>query len=225
MGCMNATNSTNDSKEKISEQKKKLEQTLMMSKRFNGKIRYTAIRKRYKMLDVIGNGKYGVVYKAVSKADPNFFVAIKVLKCNNEEDRKYIKDEMQILKDLDHPNIIKYYEEIEDGDYIFLVTEYCSGGELLDRITSKSEFTESEAASIAEALFKALKHCHSKNIAHRDIKPENILYSSQDSHAEVKLIDFGLAKKSDCQCNTYQTMVGTPYYIAPEMIDGEYTFA
>ena len=129
------------------------------------------------------------------------------------------------MKQLDHPNIIKFYEEIEDGPYIFLVTEYCSGGELLDRISGKSVFNESEAAAIIEKLLKAINHCHSKKIAHRDIKPENILYSSKDDHAEVKLIDFGLAKKADRSLRTYQTIVGTPYYVAPEVIDGNYTYS
>ncbi len=196
-----------------------------LSVRFTGMPEYTAIRQRYKMLDVVGHGKYGVVYKAESKADPSLIYAIKVLKCGGYLDKKLVVDEIKILKSLDHPNIIKYYEEIEDGPYVFLVTEYCSGGELLDRISRKTEFNESEAAEITEKLLKALNHCHSKNIAHRDIKPENILYSSKDPHAEVKLIDFGLAKKSDRHFGTYQTMGGTPYYIAPEVIDGNYTFS
>ena len=196
-----------------------------VSARFSGMTEYAAIRQRYKMLDVVGHGKYGVVYKAESKADPNFVVAIKVLKCGGYLDKKVIMDEVKILKDLDHPNIIKYYEQIDDGPYVFLVTEYCSGGELLERISGKTEFNESEAAEIVEKLLKALNHCHSKGIAHRDIKPENILYSSKDPHSEIKLIDFGLAKKSDHYLKTYQTMVGTPYYIAPEVIDGNYTLS
>ena len=164
-------------------------------------------------------------YKAVRKTNSSSFVAIKVLKCGCYLDKSAITEEVKILKDLDHPNIIKYYEEIEDGPYIFLVTEYCSGGELLDQISRKSEFGESEVSEIIEKIIKALNHCHSNNIAHRDIKPENILYSSKDPHAEIKLIDFGLAKKADRYAKTYQTMVGTPYYIAPEVIDGDYTFS
>ncbi len=173
----------------------------------------------------MGHGKFGVVYRAESKADPTQIVAIKVLRHKSYLDQKAISDEIKILKYLDHPNIVKYYDEIEDGEYIFVVTEFCSGGELFDRISHKECFSESEAASITEKLLCALNYCHSKNIAHRDIKPENIMYKSSEEHAEVKLIDFGLAKKSDKYLKTYQTMVGTPFYIAPEVIDGNYTSA
>jgi len=238
MGCVGTSNKTgkgSKSSLKMMESKKKdtlsqstkkgFEIPRTTSARYTGMTEYAVIRKRYKMLDLIGHGKYGVVYKAVSKADPNLVVGIKILKCGTYLDKDRIVEEVKILKTLDHPNIIKYYEEIDDDPYVFLVTEYCSGGDLFDRISNKSEFGESEAAEITEKILKALNHCHSKNIAHRDIKPENILYSSKDPHAEIKLIDFGLAKKSECNSKTYQTIVGTCYYIAPEVIDGNYTFA
>ena len=183
---------------------------------------YSSIRQRYKILDVVGHGKFGIIYKAESKADSSKIVAIKVLKNNCYLDRKSITEEIRILKELDHPNIVKYYEEIEDGPYIFIVTEFCSGGELFDRIAGKTVFNESEAAAIIEKLLCALNHCHSKGIAHRDIKPENILYTSRDEHAEVKLIDFGLAKRRSGALG-YETMVGTPQYVAPEVIEGNYT--
>ncbi len=197
-----------------------------LSARWDPNTDYGNVRQRYKILDIVGHGRFGVVYKAQSKADPTKIVAIKVLKCSSYLDKAAIKEEIKILKDLDHPNIVKYYEEIEDGPYIFIVTEFCSGGELFDRIAGKERFNESEAAAIVEKLLCALNHCHQKRIAHRDIKPENILYTGKDEHAEVKLIDFGLAKKRTGNCaEPYQTMVGTPYYVAPEVIEGSYTFA
>lgn len=180
------------------------------------------IRQRYKLHEVIGQGRFGVVYKAESRFGEKREVAIKILKHNCYTDKKAIMDEIKILKDLDHPNIVNYYEEIEDGPYIFIVTEYCSGGELFDRIAGKESFGEVEAAKIMWKLFSAINHCHSQKIAHRDIKPENILYSSKKEDAEVKLIDFGLAKKSERSLGTYSTMVGTPFYLAPEVIDGNY---
>lgn len=182
-----------------------------------------SIRQRYKILDIVGQGKFGMVYKAESKIDKSMIVAIKVIKHEKAIDKQRVIQEMKILKGLDHPNIIKYYEEIEEGPFIFIVTEYCSGGELLDRIIGKEVFNESEAATITEKLLCALNHCHNKNIAHRDIKPENILYSSKDEHSEVKLIDFGLAKKSTGNSKVYDTIVGTPCYLAPEVLEGTYT--
>jgi calcium-dependent protein kinase len=97
------------------------------------------------------------------------------------------------LNTLDHPNIVKYYETYEDVKYLYLVMEYCNGGELFDKITSKKTgvFSEIEARSLMKKLLMALNHCHMSGIAHRDIKPENIMIGVDD---EIKLIDFGLAR-------------------------------
>ncbi len=98
------------------------------------------------------------------------------------------------LRKLDSPHIVKYYETYEDDKFVYLVMEYCPGGELFDLIAKKldksKKFNEIEAAEIMHKLFKAVAHVHSQGIAHRDIKPENIMI---DSEGEIKLIDFGLA--------------------------------
>jgi calcium-dependent protein kinase len=80
------------------------------------------------------------------------------------------------LSTLDHPNIVKYYETYEDTKYLYLVMEYCPGGELFERIAEKGNFTEKEACSIFTDITRAINHCHQLNIAHRDIKPENLMY-------------------------------------------------
>lgn len=102
-----------------------------------------------------------------------------------------IRDEIKILSDLDHPNIIKYYETYESPNYIYLVMEYCQGCELFDKLTNDHmQFTETECAKIMKSLFLAVNHCHSNGIAHRDLKPENIMYSED---GRIKIIDFGLS--------------------------------
>jgi calcium-dependent protein kinase len=184
----------------------------------------SVVRQRYKVLDLVGHGKFGVAYKAERRDAPGEFVAIKVIKKNSHLDKNLITEEVKLLEGLNHPNIVKYYEQIQDGPYIFIITEFCSGGELIDNIVSKKKFRESEAAEIIKKLLYALDYCHSKDIAHRDVKPENIMYSSNDSNGELKLIDFGLAKRSTDSLG-YQTIVGAPYYVAPEVIDGGYTKA
>ena len=102
---------------------------------------------------------------------------------------------MRILQTLDHPNIIRYYETYESDKFMYLVMEYCPGGELFDVITKKAQseggFNESEAAHIMECLLKAIAHCHASKIAHRDIKPENVMIGKE---GEIKLIDFGLSR-------------------------------
>ena len=103
-----------------------------------------------------------------------------------------IREEVKIIENLDHPNIVKYYETYDDVKYIYLVMEYCNGGELFEKITKNLEhMSEKEAAKVMESIVKALIHCHANNIVHRDIKPENIMFGTD---GEVKLIDFGLAK-------------------------------
>lgn len=133
-----------------------------------------------------------------------------------------LKQEVIFLKRLDSPNIVKYYETYEDDNYVYIVTEYCSGGELFDLISKKLEtskkFKEKEAAEIMQKLFKAIAHCHSQGIAHRDIKPENIMLGKD---GELKLIDFGLAQKfvKNSSMDTGK-MIGTPQYLSPEAFEG-----
>ena len=129
-----------------------------------------------------------------SVVDPNFKVAIKVLnKERLKENILAIKEEVRILTRLDHPNIVKYYETYDDTKYMYLVMEYCSGGELFDRIAKQKDqvFNESEAATIMKKLLRAINHCHASGVVHRDIKPENIMYGRDN---EIKIIDFGLSK-------------------------------
>lgn len=98
--------------------------------------------------------------------------------------------------------------------------ELCPGGELFERITQKkNKMTEKEAAQILEKILKAINHCHSQKIIHRDIKPENIMYGAD---GEVKLIDFGLAKQVKEQNSHLRTIAGTPYFISPDVLHGNY---
>lgn len=99
--------------------------------------------------------------------------------------------------------------------------EMCSGGELYDRIEKKGKFSEKESAFLMYKLFHAINHLHISNIAHRDLKPENCLFDTKRDDAEVKLVDFGLASKFTKE-KGMSTVVGTPYYVAPEIINGHY---
>ena len=119
---------------------------------------------------------------------------------------------------LDHPNIVKYYETYVDEKYIYLVMEYIGGGELFEKIAQQKNqvFSEEMAAIYMKKLFGALHHMHSQKVVHRDIKPENIMIAS---NGEVKLIDFGLSKRQDGN-KKLKTIAGTPYYMAPEVLEG-----
>lgn len=125
-----------------------------------------------------------------------------------------------ILTKLDHPNIVKYYETYIDEKYIYLVMEYIGGGELFEKIAAQKNqvFGEDMARDYMRKLFEACSHMHSQNVVHRDIKPENIMVSAND---ELKLIDFGLSKRYETN-QKLKTIAGTPYYMAPEVLDGRY---
>lgn len=99
----------------------------------------------------------------------------------------------------------------------------CTGGELFDRIVKEEYFSEEVAARVFKSILQALNYCHSLNIVHRDLKPENFLFVSDDPNADLKIIDFGLSKIMDGgRLQRMKTRAGTPYYISPEVLAGNY---
>lgn len=101
--------------------------------------------------------------------------------------------EIDVLRNLSHPNILRLFEVFEDSKQIYLVTEFCSGGELFDEIISKGFLSEKDAAPIIKQLLSAIAYCHNQNVCHRDLKPENILLDQNDKKT-IKLIDFGTSQ-------------------------------
>lgn len=134
--------------------------------------------------------------------------------------------EINIMTQIDHPNIIKLYEVYEDNRYIYLIMEECSGGELfdriIDRINKKKMFTEKEAAGIFRQMMNAVCYCHGQGICHRDLKPENLLFQSDSEDSPLKVIDFGLSKIFNKEDHNMTTKVGTAYYVSPEVLTGNY---
>lgn len=105
-----------------------------------------------------------------------------------------LRRELEILKTLDHPNVIKFYEIFHDQENFHFVMEYCSGGDIYSHIQEKGFFGESYAANIMHKIFSAVAHMHSKDVIHRDLKPENLMFSSKKEGSEIKIIDFGLSR-------------------------------
>jgi len=179
--------------------------------------------KDYEFKQELGSGAYGVVYLAVNRATGEKR-AIKAMNRDQIEDTEALENELAILKSLDHPNIVKLFEIYEHNKNIYLVTEICEGGELFYHITKTKHLTEAQAAKIMRQIFSAISYLHSKKICHRDLKPENFLLKFENDDSSIKLIDFGLSKKlKDNELMTDPN--GTPFYIAPEILDGEYTEA
>ena len=181
------------------------------------------IHKEYKFMDILGKGAYGEVRKATHRITGMIRAIKSVSKVDMKTEQKLrLINEVEILKNLDHPNIIRVYEFFEDSVFFYIVTELCVGGELFDRIMEKTIVEENESAVIMRQILSAVFYFHSKNIVHRDLKPENILYESKKAEAQVKITDFGTSRvfmKNEELTNTY----GTVYYIAPEVLKGKYT--
>lgn len=140
----------------------------------------------------------------------------------SQDDIEKIKNEIHLLSELDHPNIIKMYEAFEDADKIYVVQEILNGSELFDFVTSKSNFSEQDASSILQQIMKVLCYIHNQNIVHRDIKPENIyLEKRYGQELHIKIVDFKIATKVQPN-QKLRDVVGSPFYIAPEVINNSY---
>ena len=178
------------------------------------------IRKNYEFISMLGNGAFGKVRLYRDKKNKDLLFAIKTLKKDGISSYEFnlLRSELNILSNLDHPNIVKYFGEYEDDYYVHIVMEYLKGYDLYKVIALKNYngFDEKNMCEIIYQLLKALAFIHSQNIVHRDIKPENMLFANKKNYSSLKLIDFGLATNSKKDKNT----VGTPHYMAPEMIDG-----
>ena len=178
----------------------------------------------YDVLKQLGKGGYGKVYEIRSKKTGEIRACKHLSKLNIKNLEKF-KREIEILKKMDHPNIIKLYEVFESERSLYLVMEECKGGEVFDkiieRIQAKQMYSEKDAANIIQQVMSCIQYCHNHNICHRDLKPENLLYLNPGSERDnrIKVIDFGLSQSAD----KLKTKVGTAYYVSPEILKGNYT--
>lgn len=182
------------------------------------------IRSIYKFKQVIGGGQYGTVrvgYRA--NVEPKKLVAIKSIKKNNvkEFDIDCMMKEVELLSMLEHPNIIKFHETYNDEFYFHVVMDLCKGKDVFDTMIDDGIISESKVNSIVYKLISAVYYCHQMGICHRDIKPENILFEDEKNEGDIKLLDFGLSQKY-INTEKMRTILGTPYYVAPEVLTGEY---
>ncbi len=172
----------------------------------------------YEIVKTLGEGAFGQVHLVKNKMT-KLIRAMKVIKKidtiveNNDQE---VLNEINILKKIDHPNVIKIFEFYITKDSYYLITEYCSGGDLFDLIKQVS-LTEIQVAYVMYQIFSALNYCHKMKIIHRDLKPENILITKNENNFfRIKICDFGTSqifKKDEKQSE----IVGSVYYIAPEL--------
>jgi calcium-dependent protein kinase len=183
--------------------------------------------KYYKKIKDLGSGSYGAVYLAKNVIMDNI-VAIKTIEKteDNMVDDLEIKNEINILKKLSHPNIVKVYEFFDTILYYYIVTEYCKKGELFSYI--KNRYSERQLAVLFYQVFSGLCYLHEKKIIHRDLKLENIMVSdvekdvlTGEEYFWIKIIDFGTAKIFE-KNKTEKSIIGSSYYIAPEVLRQKY---
>ena len=182
------------------------------------------IRKIYKFKEVLGGGHFGTVRVAYKrKEEPRRYYAIKSISKKNlsPSDLEDLIKEVDIISGLDHPVIIDFYETYQDEFFFHIVMELCKGKEVFQKIASEGKIEEKKVAIVINKVLNAIAYCHSRGITHRDIKPENILFETNEQNSEIKLIDFGLSRKYSVDQKMH-TILGTPYYIAPEVLKGNY---
>eukprot|EP00829_Urostomides_striatus_P014491 TRINITY_DN4306_c0_g1_i3.p1 TRINITY_DN4306_c0_g1~~TRINITY_DN4306_c0_g1_i3.p1 ORF type:complete len:484 (-),score=139.28 TRINITY_DN4306_c0_g1_i3:11-1462(-) len=181
------------------------------------------LQASYTLKKKLGSGAFGTVYEAVHKqsGDRRAVKFVDKSAVSPEEEQKLFR-EIEILKQLDHPHIVKLYEFYSDSKFYYMITDLLEKGELFDEIQRRKGFSEELAADIMSQLLSAVVYCHARKIAHRDLKPENILIDSVvGSKMTIKVIDFGTALTYNPDVKL-KTTTGTAYYIAPEVLMKNY---
>mmetsp|Transcript_22316 Transcript_22316/g.21560 ORF Transcript_22316/g.21560 Transcript_22316/m.21560 type:complete len:478 (+) Transcript_22316:302-1735(+) len=175
----------------------------------------------YTLTKDLGTGAFSVVKLAIHKSTGKS-TAVKIIskKKLSEEDLASLVTEISILCELNHPHIIKCYETFDEGAEFYIVTELVAGGELFDRIVAKTNYTEKEARDLIKMFLETMTYMHEEGVVHRDLKPENLLLCSESDDSDIKIADFGFAKRTvDLLAN--ETACGTPGYVAPEILRGD----
>ncbi|KAF7148277.1 hypothetical protein RHSIM_Rhsim03G0018400 [Rhododendron simsii] len=182
------------------------------------------IEERYELGRELGRGEFGVTYLCTDKTSGEVFAckSISKNKLRTRVDIEDVRREVEIMKRLPpHPNIVSLKDTYEDDTAVHLVMELCEGGELFDRIVARGHYTERAAAVVTKTIVEVIVMCHKHGVMHRDLKPENFLFANKKETAPLKAIDFGLSvffKPGE----TFNEIVGSPYYMAPEVLKRNY---
>jgi len=233
MGCGNSVSLKQENKPKAKRYNLRKLDTAVIEKNILLLENKGSLAKYYKILEKIGKGFFGKVFK-VLHFQTGQIRALKEIKKEminlQDDNRKFLK-EIEVLSQIDHPNIIKLYEYFITENSYCCVIELAKGFELMETIKHLNFYSEPQAAFIMEQLFSCVAYLHSNGIVHRDLKPDNIIMETSNlGDFNIKLIDFGAAysfnnshyRKYGNQERKIRLRIGTPYYMAPEVIAGYY---
>lgn len=167
----------------------------------------------------LGEGGFAIVCRAVEKRTRQER-AVKCILKSRVPDSERLQHEIRTMLAMDHPNIIKLFQSFEDNQQIYLVMELCAGGELFDVVVEQGRMSEADTAVIMQQMLRALVYMHEAGVCHRDMKPENFLFlrKAPIKSNVLKVVDFGIAANFEEGHASFSTKVGTPYYVAPEVL-------
>lgn len=179
----------------------------------------TSALKDFEILGKLGQGSFGIVYKVKRKIDNNKYVLkqINISKMNTRMKDEAL-NEVKVLSKLEHPNIVKYYDSFIEKQFLNIIMEFCEGGDLSQFLKSQlgRPLKEEKLWKFIIQMCQGLEYIHKKKILHRDIKTMNIFISKDE---QIRIGDLGVAKTLQENMNFAHTMVGTPFYLSPEMCE------
>ncbi|XP_018376346.1 PREDICTED: calcium/calmodulin-dependent protein kinase type II alpha chain isoform X12 [Trachymyrmex cornetzi] len=182
----------------------------------------TRFSDNYDLKEELGKGAFSVVRRCVQKSTGHEFAAkiINTKKLSTRDFQK-LEREARICRKLQHPNIVRLHDSIQEENFHYLVFDLVTGGELFEDIVAREFYSEADASHCIQQILESVHHCHHNGVVHRDLKPENLLLASKAKGAAVKLADFGLAIEVQGEAQAWYGFAGTPGYLSPEVLKKE----
>ncbi|XP_037090681.1 death-associated protein kinase 2-like, partial [Pollicipes pollicipes] len=190
----------------------------------NMEFRTEPLEDFYDIFEELGSGQFAVVRRCREKTTATEYAAKFIRKRRVASSRRGqpmadIQQEVNLLMQMAHPNVISLHDVFDNDVYVILVLELVRGGELFEYVTERERLTEAEASFFIKQILHGLEHMHSKLIAHLDLKPENVMLLTRN-HTQIKLIDFGLSRRME-PGDEQRHMLGTPEFVSPEIVNYE----
>ncbi|GLV33918.1 Calcium/calmodulin-dependent protein kinase II [Carabus blaptoides fortunei] len=182
----------------------------------------TRFSDNYELKEELGKGAFSVVRRCVQKSTGLEFAA-KIINTKKLSARDFqkLEREARICRKLQHPNIVRLHDSIQEENFHYLVFDLVTGGELFEDIVAREFYSEADASHCIQQILESVNHCHQNGVVHRDLKPENLLLASKAKGAAVKLADFGLAIEVQGEQQAWFGFAGTPGYLSPEVLKKE----